>query len=176
MRDDELFDFDPLLRDDELEPLLFDFEPLLFAFVPPLRDDELEPLLFDFVPLLRDDEEPLLFDFVPPLRDDEPELRDEPLRDDEPLLREELLRDDDEPPLRDRDDDDELRDEDERDRDDDDFLRSLAGISALTTSFVSFGICFSTKSYMRCSSRRMPLASLTVSLSPTCSASAMIAV
>ena len=107
-------------------------------------------------------------------------LPDDPF-DDEPRER-----DDDEPPLRERDDDDELllrerddellRDEEEREREDDVDARSSFGISALTTSFVSFGICFATKSYIRCSSRRMPFASLTVSLSPTCSASAMIAV
>jgi hypothetical protein len=143
-----------------------------------LRDDV--PDLRDELPPLRDDDADLRVDDEPPLRErvDEPELRDELLFDDELPLRdrdaEPELRDDDEP-LRERDDEDEERD-DERDRDDEAVLRSFAGISALTTSFVSFGICFATKSYMRCSSRRMPFASFTVSLSPTCSASAMIAV
>jgi hypothetical protein len=50
--------------------------------------------------------------------------------------------------------------------------RSAAGISSLATAFASCGICFSRNLAMRSSSRRMPRASLTVSLSLTAPASA----
>ena len=132
---------------------------------------------------MRADDEPLLLraDDDPPLRD---RVDDDPLllrADDDRLpLRDVLLRDDE--PLRVRDvppvlrDDDDERELDERDRDAEAGLRSFAGISALTTSFVSRGICFATKSYMRSSSRRIDFASLAVSLSLTLSASARIAV
>ena len=54
--------------------------------------------------------------------------------------------------------------------------RSAAGISSLATAFASCGICFSRNLAMRSSSRRMPRASLTVSLSLTASASASMPV
>ena len=54
--------------------------------------------------------------------------------------------------------------------------RSAAGISSRATAFASCGICFSRNFAMRSSSRRMPLASFAVSLSPTLSASASIPV
>jgi len=165
-------DEEPELRDDEPLPLLLLRELLLRE--PPLRDDDeplfeeppLRELLREDEPELRDDDEPLLF--ADPLRD----------RDDEPLLF------DDDEPLRERDDrdeaeprDDELREDDrERDREVEADLRSSFGISRFTTSLVSRGICFATKSYMRCSSRRIAFATLRVSVSPTCSASSMIAV
>jgi hypothetical protein len=109
----------------------------------------------------------------PPERERDDELRDDELDRDDELRDDEPLRERDEPPLLREDDE---RDDDERDRDDEPCLRSFAGISALTTSFVSRGICFSTKSYMRCSSRRIDFAIFTVSLSWTFSARAMIAV
>ena len=56
------------------------------------------------------------------------------------------------------------------------FRRSAAGISSLATAFASCGICFSRNFAMRSSSRRMPRASLAVSLSFTASASASIPV
>ena len=55
------------------------------------------------------------------------------------------------------------------------FLRSDAGISALTTALVRTGIWRSRKLAMRSSSRRICLAILAVSLSPTSSASTSIA-
>ena len=54
-------------------------------------------------------------------------------------------------------------------------LRSAAGISSRATAFASCSICFARNFAMRSSSRRMPRASLTVSLSPTVSASVSIA-
>jgi hypothetical protein len=54
--------------------------------------------------------------------------------------------------------------------------RSAAGISSLATAFASFGICFSRNFAIRSSSRRMPRASLAVSLSFTASASASMPV
>src|SRR5204863_7594843 len=54
--------------------------------------------------------------------------------------------------------------------------RSAAGISSVTTAFVSTGICFSRKLAMRSSSRRIARASFAVSLSLTASASVSIAV
>ena len=57
-----------------------------------------------------------------------------------------------------------------------DALRSAAGISALTTAFVRLGIRRSRKPAIFSSSRRIWRASLAVSLSPTDSASASIAV
>jgi hypothetical protein len=55
-------------------------------------------------------------------------------------------------------------------------LRSAAGISSRATAFASCAICFSRNFAMRSSSRRIALASFAVSLSPTVSASASIAV
>ena len=174
-----------------VDPLLAAVFAVLPAVDPALRAVDRAPPDEPFDEL-RDERPPLLRE--PDERDDELELerdddaRDDELRDDDDPLRERDEppdeRDDDEPP-RDRDEeppllrDDDERDEDddrERDRDEEAFLRSFAGISALTTSLVSRGICFATKSYIRCSSRRIDLASLAVSVSPTCSASAMIAV
>jgi hypothetical protein len=54
--------------------------------------------------------------------------------------------------------------------------RSAAGISSLATAFASCGICFSRNFAMRSSSRRMPRASLAVSLSFTASANASMPV
>jgi hypothetical protein len=54
--------------------------------------------------------------------------------------------------------------------------RSAAGISSLATAFASCGICFSRNFAIRSSSRRMPRASLAVSLSFTASASASMPV
>ena len=54
--------------------------------------------------------------------------------------------------------------------------RSAAGISSLATAFASCAICFSRNFAMRSSSRRMPRASLAVSLSFTASASASMPV
>ncbi len=54
--------------------------------------------------------------------------------------------------------------------------RSAAGISSCATAFASCGICFSRNFAMRSSSRRMPRASLAVSLSFTASASASMPV
>ena len=54
--------------------------------------------------------------------------------------------------------------------------RSAAGISSLATAFASCGICFSRNFAIRSSSRRMPRASLAVSLSLTASARASMPV
>jgi hypothetical protein len=54
--------------------------------------------------------------------------------------------------------------------------RSAAGISSFATAFASCGICFSRNLAIRSSSRRMPRASLAVSLSFTASASASMPV
>jgi hypothetical protein len=141
------------------------------------REPEPEPLL-----LLRDDEpEPLREEL---LRDDEPEpLPEELLRDDEPEPLPLPLRErDEEPPFEREDDDpDPLRDELLRLREDDDRLRpaglrSAAGISSCATAFVSCGISFSRNFAIRSSSRLIPFAIFAVSLSPTRSASASIAV
>ena len=92
----------------------------------------------------------------------DPELRDplderlEPFDELRELLLRELL-------------DDERRRELDRDLP---LRRSAAGISSLATAFASCGICFSRNFAMRSSSRRMPRASLAVSLSFTASASA----
>ena len=107
---------------------------------------------------------------------DEPE-RDEPERDDE-ADRALLAR---EPELRDRlepfDDLRDLLDEDRRDLlRDVPLRRSAAGTSSLATAFASCVICFSRNLAIRSSSRRMPRASLTVSLSLTASASASMPV
>jgi hypothetical protein len=76
--------------------------------------------------------------------------------------------------LRDGEDDDDLE------RDDEAAavcgLRSLAGISAVTTALASRGIMPSRNLAIRCSSRRIVLASLMVSLSPRASARVWIAV
>ena len=53
--------------------------------------------------------------------------------------------------------------------------RSAAGISSVATPLASDGICFSRNFAMRSSSRRIDLASLAVSLSPTESARLSIA-
>jgi len=157
----------PVLRA-AVEPLLAAVFAVLPAVDAALRPDDAALRAVERAP--PDDE----FDDrdEPPERDDELDREDE-LRDDDPLRERDelpLLRDDDDPP-RERDD------EDEREREDDEpCLRSFAGISSLTTSLVSRGICFATKSYMRCSSRRIAFAIFTVSLSWTFSASAMIAV
>ena len=103
------------------------------------------------------------------------------MRDAELLVREPELRD----PLDDRlEPFDELRelllrelDDERRDVDRDVPLRrSAAGISSLATAFASCGICFSRNFAIRSSSRRMPRASLAVSLSLTASASASMPV
>jgi hypothetical protein len=70
----------------------------------------------------------------------------------------------------------ELLDDDERRELDPPLRRSAAGISSLATAFASCGICFSRNLAMRSSSRRMPRASLAVSLSFTASASASMPV
>jgi len=169
----------PLLAfDDEPDELLRAVVAVRFAAVFALERADLavfraavDPLLAAVFVVLRAVEAALRPDDAALRAPDRALLPDDPFDE---LRREELDRDDelrDDEPLRDRDDED-----DERDRDDEAFLRSFAGISALTTSLVSRGICFATKSYMRCSSRRICLAILTVSVSPTCSASAMIAV
>jgi hypothetical protein len=62
--------------------------------------------------------------------------------------------------------------DDERCEADAPLRRSAAGISSLATAFASCGICFSRNLAIRSSSRRMPRASLTVSLSLTAAASA----
>jgi hypothetical protein len=54
--------------------------------------------------------------------------------------------------------------------------RSAAGISSRATALASCGICFSRNLAIRSSSRRMPRASLAVSLSLTASASASMPV
>jgi hypothetical protein len=170
---------------DEREP-----EPLPLA----LRDDdepEPELLLRDDEPLReRDDEPPLPDELLREREDDEredeplPDEREDDEREDEPLPDE---RDDDEredEPLPDERDDDDplpLRDELDRLREDDERerpagLRSAAGISSWATAFVSCGISFPRNFCIRSSSRRMPLAIFAVSLSPTRSASASIAV
>jgi hypothetical protein len=129
--------------------------------------------------------------------------RDEPERDEPDPERDELERDDEPEP--DRDDDEraelarallarepELRDplderlepfdvlrerlDEERRVVDPPLRRSAAGISSLATAFASCGICFSRNFAIRSSSRRMPRASLAVSLSLTASASASIPV
>jgi hypothetical protein len=137
----------------------------LRADEPAFWADELALRAVDRALLERDDDDE-------PLRERD-ELDDDPLRDEDER---EPDRDDDPPPRRD-DEDDERDDEDrERERDDEPFARSSFGISVFTTSLVSRGICFSTNLYIRSSSRRMDFAIFTVSLSPTPSASAMIAV
>jgi hypothetical protein len=71
----------------------------------------------------------------------------------------------------------ELLDDERRELDRDlPLRRSAAGISSLATAFASCGICFSRNFAMRSSSRRMPRASLAVSLSFTASASASMPV
>jgi hypothetical protein len=95
------------------------------------------------------------------LLDDEPERDRELLEDDR---RREALDPFDE--LLDRLDDARRRPPDEPLR------RSAAGISSRATAFASCAICFSRNLAIRSSSRRMPFASFTVSLSPTVSASA----
>src|SRR5215210_3244492 len=106
--------------------------------------------------LLAREPEPL--DFA---RLDEPERLDEPDRERLELFDELRERLDDE--RRELDRDEPLR-------------RSAAGISSLATAFASCGICFSRNFAMRSSSRRMPRASLAVSLSFTASASASMPV
>ena len=136
-----------------LLPLERAVEPVFFAAVDPLLAAVFAVLPAVEAALRPDDAALRAVDRV--LLDDEPfdERREPPERDDE-LDREDELRDDDPLPLRERDDppllrDDDERDDDERDderdRDEEDAdLRSFAGISVLTTSFVSRGICFST--------------------------------
>jgi hypothetical protein len=155
--------------------------------LPPDRD-ELERLPPDLLPPERD-----VDDRLPPDRDPEEPERDEldpedarerdeaePERDE--LERDELERDEPDPEV------ERERDEDDPERDDallDDRrellaarrrrlvppLRSAAGISSRATAFASCAICFSRNFAIRSSSRRMPRASLAVSLSPTVSAS-----
>jgi hypothetical protein len=147
----------PLLREpDERDDEPPELERLRELDEPdPERDDELRE------PDERDE-----------LRDDEPlPERDDDLREDDPperelLDRELLLREPDEP-----DDRDELRDDERRE-----VLRSSFGISSCATAFTSTGICFARNLNIRSSSRRIDFASLEVSLSPTASASASIAV
>jgi hypothetical protein len=173
-RDEPDPDRDELARD----PLELDFARL----DEPVRD---EPVRDE---LVREEPEREPLDLA---RVDEPErdelARDEPERelldaepDRELLAREPELR---EPELRDPLDErlepfDELRElDDERRRELDlPLRRSAAGISSLATAFASCGICFSRNLAMRSSSRRMPRASLAVSLSFTASASASMPV
>jgi hypothetical protein len=147
-------DRDELERErDELEPERDLVDRLLppLDLVPPDRD-ELDRLVPDrLLPPL---------DLLPPERDDELERE----RDELALERE---RDELEPP--------ELLDDRRRVRDDP-LRRSAAGISSRATAFASWGICFWRKLAMRSSSRRIDLASFAVSLSPTLSASASMAV
>ena len=111
---------------------------------------------------------------------DEPE-RDEPERDDEPdralLARAPELRDPLDERLEPFDDLRDLLDEGRRDLlRDVPLRRSAAGTSSLATAFASCVICFSRNLAIRSSSRRIPRASLTVSLSLTASASASMPV
>ena len=157
-------DEDPELRDDEPLPLFelrerlllaFDDDPdallravvaVRFAAVLPLERAvdavffaAVDPLLAAVLAVLPA-VEAALRPLVAALRAVERAPPDEPfdeLRDDE--RREPPERDDDD----ERDEDDE-REDDERDREDDAALRSFAGISLLTTSLVSRGICFPT--------------------------------
>ena len=144
----------------------------------------------DRLPLDRDEPEPdrdeLDFDRDEPdfVRDEPDFERAEPDRLVPPLDRLELERDElervrdelDPEPERERDEL-ELRLLDERRRElDDPLRRSAAGISSRATAFTSCGICFWRKFAIRSSSRRIDFASLAVSLSPTLSASASIAV
>ncbi len=132
-------------------PELRELDPLARLVVPlelpELR--ELEPLARLVVPLER---ELLPLDVLRD-RDDEPlERDDEPLdalRDRELLLRRDV------PPF--------------------DGVRSSLGISLLMTSLTICGICFSMNFCIRSSWRRNSLASFTVSLSPSWSARASIA-
>jgi hypothetical protein len=128
-------------------------------------------------------------------RDEADFARAEPdfARDEPDFVRDELAFDRDELdrllppldlPLPERDELERERDElelrellDERRRElDDPLRRSAAGISSRATAFTSCGICFWRKFAIRSSSRRIDFASFAVSLSPTLSASASIAV
>jgi hypothetical protein len=103
----------------------------------------------------------------------EPERADELLL--RPPLRDELLRLREDELVRRPEELDERR-ELERRRRPPFVRRSFAGISLVTTDFVSCGIRPARYFAIRSSSRRMPLASFAVSLSPTASASVSIAV
>jgi hypothetical protein len=151
------------------------------AFVVRLVDERA------FVVRLEDEPERVPLDFA---RADEPErafverLEDEPervpldfARLDELLAREPELRDPPDERLEPFDELRELLDDERRELDREAPLRrSAAGISSLATAFASCGICFSRNFAMRSSSRRMPRASLAVSLSFTASASASMPV
>jgi hypothetical protein len=153
-------------------------EPELFRAVEPDLLRAVEPALLRVDELFRAVEPDLLRADVPDfLRADV--LREELLRAEVFRAEPELFRDVEllDPPF------DELRDllEERRallERRDDErpLRRSAAGTSSRATAFASCGICFSRNLAIRSSSRRMPRASLAVSLSPTLSANASIPV
>ena len=156
---------DTLERED---PDFVRFEP--DASVEPARDT-LEREEADFAPVEPDFArgEPDFARVDPDFELDELDERD-PLDADEPDREREELDD----PL---DEPRDLLDEERRELDRDVPLRrSAAGISSLATAFASCEICFSRNFAMRSSSRRMPRASLAVSLSFTASASASMPV
>jgi hypothetical protein len=149
------------------------------ALVDRLDDEERDPLELDFARLEEPERDELDFARLgEPERDEVERERLDAEPDRELLARELDLRD----PLDERlDPFDELREllDDERRREldrDVPLRRSAAGISSLATAFASWAICFSRNFAMRSSSRRMPRASLAVSLSFTASASASMPV
>jgi hypothetical protein len=162
---------DRLDDDPERDPLELDFARLdeperdeLARDEPDREELERDPLELGLARLDEPERERLdaepdreLLARVPELR--EPELR-EPL--DERLEPFDELR--------------ELLDDERRDELDLPLRRSAAGTSSLATAFASCAICFSRNFAMRSSSRRMPRASLAVSLSFTASASASMPV
>jgi hypothetical protein len=166
---------DRLDDDPERDPLELDFARLEEPERDALAREEPEREPLDFArlePPERDEVERERLDAVP----DRERLDAEPDR--ELLARELDLRD---PPDERLDPFEELREllDDERRREldrDVPLRRSAAGISSLATAFASCAICFSRNFAMRSSSRRMPRASLAVSLSFTASASASMPV
>jgi hypothetical protein len=152
----------PLERDEPdrlpLLPLREEPDRLLERLLPPLERDELD-FARDEPAFDRDEPDRLLAPLDLPL----------PERDELERERDELDRERDELELR------ELLDERRRELDDP-LRRSAAGISSRATAFASCGICFWRKFAIRSSSRRIDFASFAVSLSPTLSASASIAV
>jgi len=181
---------DELERDepDRDDPLAEDFLPRLVAeperaFVERLEDEPERALVDRLEELERDPLELDLARLEPDLaRLDEPErerLDAEPEREllaREPELREPELRDPLDERLEPFDELRELLEDERRDELDLPLRRSAAGISSLASAFASCGICFSRNFAMRSSSRRMPRASLAVSLSFTASASASMPV
>jgi hypothetical protein len=146
------------------------------ALVDRLDEPERDPPELDLARPDEPDRDPPELDLARPDEPDRERLDAEPER--ALLAREPELRD----PLDERlDPFDELRDllDAERLREldrDVPLRRSAAGISSLATAFASCGICFSRNFAIRSSSRRMPRASLAVSLSFTASASASMPV